>query len=473
MRDRSFRLDHKALAQARVGADSPLALRQSAWGTVFTLAEAPPSPPSPDDLGVTLVSIEGPLAQEADQLCGWWDGYGGQNGITARITAALKDPGAGSVVVRFNSPGGVVAGLEESLRRMVAAREASGKEVFGIIDEECCSAAYRIAAVLCTAGLYSPVSGQTGSIGTYCAHVDESAALAEEGLAVTVIADPPGKVALASHQPLSELGRARLVRDIGALTERFIADVASARGVSPDAVRALDGDVREGPAAEAAGLIDGIGSLEDVMALATAAAGRKGTSAMRSAALRGAVNMLDAAASDAQVDAALIQYAGLGRTVQSKLGADSPDAALGTLEAKLGEAAEAPGLREQLAAANAEIARMTRERVLEDAVRAKKLDPGRAWSFSIGPKGEKVRSFSEWAGPVMTTADGRQVGQSLDQLHAYLRGVSARADGTPPDPAPTTAPVGLLTAQELAVCKARGWKPEDFAAHKARIFPGG
>lgn len=263
------------MAVARVSPEAPLCLTRASWGGTFGLAAAAPSalemvaaeePETQTTVGI--VRISGPLAQQADSACGWWDGYEGEDGIVERFTETITAPEVGAVVLIFDSPGGTSAGLEEAVRRMTEVRDAAGKPVLVHVNELCASAAYWIAAALATHGIWGPVAAHAGSIGSYVAHTDYSGMLAIEGIKETLIADPPGKVAGAGSQPLDDLGRARLERDVLACTQRFIDAVAAARGLTPDAVRALDADCLPIDLAVAAGLADGRRSLEDVLSLA-------------------------------------------------------------------------------------------------------------------------------------------------------------------------------------------------------------
>lgn len=276
---RTFRLDRRALAQVGASVETPLCLARSAWGATFALATEAPGVielvpgPTETHTAVGIVRTTGPLAQAADELCGWYDGYEGPDGLVARFLETINAPEVGAVAILFDvSPGGTSAGLEEGVRRMVEARDATGKPVVAYVNVLCASAAYWLAASLATHGIFGPIAAGVGSIGSYIPHDCIAGMLAQEGIVETLIADPPGKVAGAPSQPLDDLGRARIERSVQGCTARFIAAVSTARGLTPEAVRALDGDVLPLDLAVAAGLADGLGSLEDVLTLAAALA---------------------------------------------------------------------------------------------------------------------------------------------------------------------------------------------------------
>lgn len=276
----TFRLDATALAQARISPETPLCLARSAWGSMLAAAAGPSeterfatSAEAAVGGEVAIVRISGLLASEADDCYwSWFDGYGGKDGIVARFTEAITDPLVGAVVLYIKSPGGTSAGLEEAIRHMVAARAATGKPVAVYVGEQCSSAAYWIASCLATLGIWGPVASRMGSIGSYIPWQGIAGMLEQVGITYELIADPPGKVAGSPTQPLDELGRARLERDVKGVTARFVAAAAAARGLTPDAVRAINADELPLDLAVSQKLADGRGSFEDVLALAARAA---------------------------------------------------------------------------------------------------------------------------------------------------------------------------------------------------------
>jgi len=272
----SFRLNARALLDA--GASDVLMIDPSVYGTVLSLAPEEKTSTRAASTGgrVAAIRIDGPLAQQArSDLCAYVDGY---DAIAARFSAALSDVDVDSIVVIVNSPGGDAAGVEEATRRMADARDRSGKPVLVYIDETAASAAYWIAAGVASPGhIYMPAAGRAGSIGAISAVVDETEALKKEGIAVQLIREPEGKAEGHPAQPLTELAMARSRERVKELASRFYAHVAQARGLDAKDVRALDAAMFTGAEAKRRGLIDGVQSLESVVALA-ADLGRKARS---------------------------------------------------------------------------------------------------------------------------------------------------------------------------------------------------
>lgn len=221
---------------------------------------------------VTRVDIRGPIEQRAVEHgsdgCGggWTDGH---DAIADRMCAALK---LGDVVMVVDSPGGAHAGLQESLKRVLAAKAEHGRHVIVFADELIGSAAYWWAAVVGDE-LYLPEAGMVGSIGARAAHCSIAGALAQQGIEVTFFAWPgPGKVAWAEEKALDDIGRERGQRDTDLAGESFAKAISAARGIPLDQLVALQADSLTGAAAVAAGLADGVASIDEVLGFALAQA---------------------------------------------------------------------------------------------------------------------------------------------------------------------------------------------------------
>jgi ClpP class serine protease len=269
------RLDVDALRVAKIALDAPLCLRPLAWGSDVELLEEAPEPPEMTEDGIALVQVHGPLSEEADQLCGWYDGYLGKGGIVDRFEQAITHPACRAVLMHFRTPGGTSAGILEGVERMLLARAAANKPVIGFV-KECCSAGLWIAASICDGGLYGREDAEVGSIGSYVPHESIAGMLTQEGIAIDLIADPPGKVAGNGYQPLDELGRARIERGVKQCTARFIAAVSQGRpALTEEVIRALNGDILQGFDAVSAGLLDGVADFETTLSLASALADQR------------------------------------------------------------------------------------------------------------------------------------------------------------------------------------------------------
>jgi capsid assembly protease len=214
------------------------------------------------DDGIAIIPVVGTLVARSGYL-GAASGLTAYSDLAERIEAAATDPGVRAILLDIDSPGGEVGGLFDLVDQIQAVRQQCGKPIWACADEAALSAAY---AIGCTADrLYVTQTGEVGSIGVVAAHVDESGADAQAGLAWTFIHAGASKVDGNSHQPLSDQARAALQGDVDALYGRFVDLVAKCRKTSPEAVRATQAAVYRGDQAVAAGLADRVGTLRQAL----------------------------------------------------------------------------------------------------------------------------------------------------------------------------------------------------------------
>ena len=125
---------------------------------------------------VAVVCIDGPLSQRG----GWFfDGY---ESVADRISCALECDEIKAVVLKINSPGGVVAGCFETVK---ALRAGKTKPVYAYADECAASAAYALACV--ADQIWLPASGMVGSVGVIGVVEDYTEAMAMHGVRVAVL----------------------------------------------------------------------------------------------------------------------------------------------------------------------------------------------------------------------------------------------------------------------------------------------
>jgi ClpP class serine protease len=112
----------------------------------------------------------------------------------------------------------------------------------------------------------SNVSG-VGSIGVIATHTDQSEALKQAGLKVTVIRAGTEKALANGAEPLTDAGRAQIQAGVDAAYQVFVQHVAEMRGTTYPAADATMAQGREffGQAAVSAGLVDGIASFDSLM----------------------------------------------------------------------------------------------------------------------------------------------------------------------------------------------------------------
>ncbi len=254
---------------ARRLAARPLALAPRAVEALVAaprarLGETPaPQAPTPGwqmtEGGIGHLPILGPLVQRGDWLTGLF-GIASYDDIAAAAEAAFADPGTRAVLMEIDSPGGEVAGLFDLVDRLAALKAGTGKPLWAIAREQALSAAYLVGAV--ADRLFVTQTGEVGSVGVIAVHVDQSAHDQAEGRQYTLIHAGAKKVDGNPHIPLSPEALASIQADVDDLYVRLVAQVAWARGMSPDAIAATEAAIFRGQNAVAAGLADGIATLE-------------------------------------------------------------------------------------------------------------------------------------------------------------------------------------------------------------------
>ena len=214
--------------------------------------------------GAALIPLRGVMAPRMNlmsQVSG-----GTSTELFARdVKTALNDPAVQSIVLMVDSPGGAVGGTMAAASAVMTARGV--KPIATYSDGTMASAAYWVGSAADRVYLSSGVD-QVGSIGVVASHVDVSKREEALGIKTTEIVAGRFKRISSQYGPLSESGRQSIQDQVDYLYSLFVSDVAAQRGVSADKVIAdmADGRVFIGQQAIDAGLVDGISSLDSVIA---------------------------------------------------------------------------------------------------------------------------------------------------------------------------------------------------------------
>jgi capsid assembly protease len=243
--------------------------------------------------GIAVVGLKGVISPRlSDEMDVSGPGGTSAEGFAKRFQAALADPRVGGVIIDVDSPGGAVFGVPEAAEAVLAAR-GGDKPVVAVASPWAASAAYWIASA--ASELVVAPSGEVGSIGVYSWHEDLSKALADAGVAITLIRSDTSPHKAETHQafPLAPEARDHLQASVDRYGRQFVDAVARARGVKASDVVARFGGGRMVPAADAvaAGMADRTGTLDGEIArmskaLAKPASGKRAAaSARRRAAL--------------------------------------------------------------------------------------------------------------------------------------------------------------------------------------------
>src|SRR5690606_41174106 len=101
------------------------------------------------------------------------------------------------------------------------------------------SAAYRIATA--ADEIVASPSALVGSVGVVSMHIGFSQALEVDGVKVTFIAEPPGKVDGDPFEPLSVSARQEIETIVDEAYRAFVSDIGRRRAVPPATIRDEDG----------------------------------------------------------------------------------------------------------------------------------------------------------------------------------------------------------------------------------------
>lgn len=212
--------------------------------------------------GVAVLPIDGVLSKRMNLLSAISGGTSTQ--IAQRdFQAALNDPSVSSIVLLVDSPGGAVDGIEEFANAILSARGT--KPVTALISGMGASAAYWLASAASKIYITSSTA-LVGSIGVVASHTDYSARDAQAGVKITEITAGKYKRIASEHAPLSEEGRASIQEQVDAIHRVLVDAVSKNRGMAAQSVAGTEGKLFVGRDAIQAGLVDGVATLDQLIA---------------------------------------------------------------------------------------------------------------------------------------------------------------------------------------------------------------
>jgi len=137
------------------------------------------------ETGLALISLSGVVVKKAmPDMCG--PPLIDLAVLDRLLVDIAADAHIKTLVLDLDTPGGCGIGLEETTARLEAIKE-SGTRVVAYTDFSCCSAGYWLAAS--ADEIVASPSAQIGSIGTYVAAIDDSAAWEMEGIKLKLFKD--------------------------------------------------------------------------------------------------------------------------------------------------------------------------------------------------------------------------------------------------------------------------------------------
>jgi ClpP class serine protease len=173
-----------------------------------------------------------------------------------------------TIIVCIDSPGGVVAGLNEtvrSIRQMIKANP--GVQFCAFVNELCASAAYAIATAF--PEIYCPPSAIVGSIGVISTMISQARKNKRDGYDVILITSGKRKADGHLHAPISQDAVDAERGRVEKLAMSFFKLASKARGIPIEKVRSFEAAIYLGDDAVKRRLADALMSFDDVLLGAT------------------------------------------------------------------------------------------------------------------------------------------------------------------------------------------------------------
>lgn len=206
---------------------------------------------------IPVVTVSGPLYKRKSPFASNYKSIG--EALDSLL--AMEIPPV-AVVLKIDSPGGMVNGLDAVIRKVEQLAEQT--LVVASIDGCGCSAAYRIAAA--AGSVWATSDSDVGSIGTYWQFIDYSKAFEDAGLKSVLLTTGPFKGLGVPGEEITDEQIAFLQDVTDKTNAAFLADVQTGRGLSDEQLATVsDGRFWGAAEAKSLGLIDEIGSLSDVL----------------------------------------------------------------------------------------------------------------------------------------------------------------------------------------------------------------
>jgi len=248
-------------AIAARAADAPRLVADGGRDRLRVRDDGPRYALTPD--GLAVVALRGVCGRHLSQMdtdCGGCD----VDRVRDDLLAADADRAARAILLDVDSPGGSVAGVAECARIV---RDLS-TPVVAYAADECASAAYWIASQ--ADAIVAGPTADIGSVGVYCALLDESVRYDRAGVRVEMIASGANKGAGYPGTTLTDGQRAVLQSQVDFVADLFRGAVLAHRAdITADM---LDGRCLVGAQAVDAGFADRVGDAASAGALALALA---------------------------------------------------------------------------------------------------------------------------------------------------------------------------------------------------------
>lgn len=212
---------------------------------------------------IALLEISGPIINSGEEGFFASGGYNHQSFLNG-LNAAMTDRQVEGIIISVDSPGGGVLESAEIHRLVEEAQSVHEKPVFVSMGGMAASGGYYIAAP--AERIFAHPQTLTGSIGVIMSSINVSELLENIGVEENVYKSGPYKDILSpTREPLEEEDEI-IQAIVDEYYQEFVDIIADGRGMDEDRVRELgDGRIYTGRQALEEGLIDDLGSIDDVI----------------------------------------------------------------------------------------------------------------------------------------------------------------------------------------------------------------
>ncbi|MFM7107784.1 MAG: signal peptide peptidase SppA [Planctomycetaceae bacterium] len=263
-----------AAAAARAGIEAPKVARDyaerkvdqdfSGIGGLVKLVELlsgqKPDKPAGAGRRIAVVHLTGEIREgkgRDDLLAG---GAAGSEDLVKAVREAARDEKVAAIVLRIDSPGGSALASDLIWREV----ERCDKPVVASLSDVAASGGYYVAVA--ADRIVAAPGTLTGSIGVVGGKIAVGGALERVGVHTDVVSRGRNAGWLSMTEPFTPAGREAFMTTMQDVYRQFTGKVAAGRKLAPAAVEKLAGGrVFTGRQAQAAGLVDRLGTLDDAI----------------------------------------------------------------------------------------------------------------------------------------------------------------------------------------------------------------
>jgi protease IV len=218
----------------------------------------------PGGAKVAVVEVEGVIGADSGRGLD-------TDGIIRVLGEYRDDPAVRAVVLRINSPGGVVAPTQEIFNAVRRLREAK-KPVVASLGSVAASGGYYVAVA--ADRIYASPGTLTGSIGVVMQLANLEGLLKKVGVEYVVVKAGAYKDVGNIARPMTPEERRILQALLDDVYDQFVTAVAEGRGLDPQVVRGFaEGRIYSGRQAQGLKMVDEMGGLEEAIEAAAKMAG--------------------------------------------------------------------------------------------------------------------------------------------------------------------------------------------------------